>query len=146
MTFGKKIVVAFAIVLPLVLVGSGIAMAAGGIPGLTQGAKDSAAPYQVSPLSERGPGYCNYGDCPGPCDDGEFDGECPRLTAGASNFPAWGRCGGRGAAKSISSSCIGAACWQASEPTQDPGAVCASCDVAGLNEYPPNSPKYVPGT
>lgn len=134
MTGTKRLTIALAIALPLLVVGGGLAVAANGAsePVATAPAAPSLALAPVSTggvdnsacdgcAGQCGPyangvagGYLN-GDCAGA---GDCTGDCMRATNG--NRAGCGR-------------------W-ATASSAVPGG-CSSCDVVGLNKYPTNSPK-----
>ena len=154
MTGGKKLTIALAIAIPVLILGGGLALAAGDAPDLKIG--DKAAPSSaVAPVSTvtaiSAPyDYCDgdctsIGDCSGLC-DGDCDGPCaeaglvcPNTNAQCAGGGA-GNCGGTTA--QTRSGCGGSACGQLAADVEVVGPACSSCDVAGLNEYPVNSPKY----
>ncbi len=76
MISGKKLAIAFAVALPLVVLGAGIAMAADEIPGLKAGDGATAPSFSATNVAEVSSPVSVNDDCTGPCTSGT--GECDR--------------------------------------------------------------------
>ena len=158
MTKGIKFSIALAITVPLLIVGSGMALAAG--DGSPVDIRDSSttSPYAASPLSTgitaadddicpglcqgNGAGLCD-GECDGDCDgdcngacDGECDGDCLGTGSCGGQRLGSGACGngcGIAVAQPSGRAYRGSGCGQRVASQQNSVPACTSCDVAGLN-------------
>lgn len=165
-----KIAIALAVAIPLVLVGGGLLGAADQF-GCCRNSDGSALPqlnserYSVRTLVASACGDC-AGDCFVEGRECERNDRCAAqcINACTSNcieencgsncgnvFPTQRtgclvRCGTIPDDEQVSAS-DGEPTWWSNGATIDysDAGVCVSCDVAGLNEYPPNSPHYTGG-
>jgi len=145
MTAGKKLTIALAIAIPLLVVGGGLAMAASDAPDFAIGEKEAAPALAVAQLSTAVAVASACDNCTGPC-----NGEA--LCGGDCSQPGAGECGGNCAGKT--QQCVGSGncggnsngtnrgCGMRLNAAAGIGTACPSCDVVGLNEYPTYSPKY----
>ncbi len=154
MTVGKKLTIALALAIPLLILGSGLAMAAGDEPNLTIGEKYTAPAYAVAPVSTAAITAPAWGGCAGPCQNsdgklcaGNCNGECDQDCDGdcAVSGSCIGQCSGGancgGAlAQPEGRSCRGGGCGQRLGALSDSTPACTSCDVAGLNLEKPCLP------
>jgi len=146
MTAGKKLTIALAIAIPLLILGCGLALAAGGDTEVVPANVYANAAYATTPISTVTNVAYDCDDCPGLCQgNGELcDGDC----AGAANCD--GQCAGSGACPrfangkgglcggNCSSAPAGARSYRggcggrlAAQPAS--ASACPSCDVVGLN-------------
>lgn len=146
MKLGKKLTIALAIALPLLILGSGLALAAGDEPNLTTGDKYAAPAYEVAPISTasvvtscdgctgtcqgNGSGLC-AGNCNGECDQ-DCDGDCAISGSCTGECSGGANCGGA-LAQPEGRSCRGGGCGQRLGAVSDSTTACPSCDVVGLN-------------
>jgi hypothetical protein len=157
MTRTKRLTIALAIALPLLVVGGGLAVAATGAAE-SEVAAPSAPSLALAPVStgtlgdtvsDGCAGQCGScvngtarGDCTGDCSgvctdecegecaiDGECTGDCGQCVVDRA-----GDCSG---AREIARS----GCGRQAADSPSAGYGCGSCDVVGLDEYPANSPK-----
>lgn len=150
MTGGKKLTIALAVAIPLLILGSGIALAAGDEPNLTFGERSAAPAYAVAPVSTAtttapacegctGPCQGNAGLCSGNC-NGECDQDCTGVCDGdcAASGDCYGQRSGAGNCgntieQAAVRSCHGSGCGQRLAVQSDSTPACTSCDVVGLN-------------
>jgi len=139
MTVGKKLTIALALAIPLLILGSGLAMAAADEPNLTTGQNYAAPAYAVTPISTDSTVATACDGCTGPCQgngSGECDQDCDGDCAGSGS--CIGQCNGTGncgnaALQTAGCSGRGSGCAQRLGARSDSTPACGSCDVVGLN-------------
>ncbi len=150
MTTGKKLTIALVLAIPLLILGSGLAMAAGDEPNLTTGEKYTAPVYAVAPLSTATATAPAWGGCAGACQNGDGElcagncnGECDQDCDGdcAVSGSCIGQCSGGANCSGAPAGRAGRGCGQRLGALSGSTPACSSCDVVGLNEYPANSPR-----
>lgn len=148
MAHGKKIAIALAIAIPLLVLGAGLALADISPTQPAAGGQQSVVVPTLVQVASQGVALEACDGCTGPCNGGTectgvCAGECPRLSDGA----CIGGCAGGDSGQCYGSgSCAGAkvasrGCGMRGAAGNS-GSACTSCDVVGLNEYPINSPRY----
>lgn len=131
MAGGRKITIALAIVIPLLVVGSGLVLAAGDTPAII-GGNVQAPGYEVAPLSAGyGCGDCTGydcgaygGNCNGQCErdcDGDCDEDCPNS----------GLCPGSADCNAAAGLCLNAGECDDSSDCYDSGRCSGSSGCAG---------------
>ena len=117
MTVGKKLTIALAVAIPLLILGSGLAMAAGGEPNLTTGDRYAAPAYAVTPIATAATVATACDGCTGPCQgngsglcSGSGDGNCPGSGSCIGQCSGIGTCAGNcGNAALQAAGCLGRA-------------------------------------
>jgi hypothetical protein len=156
MTTGKKLTIALAIAIPLLVVGTGLAMAASEAPDLSIGKTEAAPAFALAQVATSPAVSSTCGDCTGQCDGDELcDGECTGLNSCGGSCYGSGTCTGSGTCVGFNEQCVGAGrcggatsngtsrgCGQRVNASAGTGTACPSCDVVGLDQYPTYSPKY----
>jgi len=154
MTRGVKLSIALAITVPLLIVGSSMAFAAGDGPTAEVRDSSTVSSYAAPPVStviDSGdndvcPGLCQGNGpvlCEGGC-DADCGGACDRECGGACLGPnsCDGQCLGsnvcgsgcdNAVAQPAGSARLGSGCGRRLRALQTSTAACTSCDVVGLN-------------
>jgi hypothetical protein len=167
----KRLTIALAIAIPLLVVGGGLAMAASGANESTV-ALPATPSLAVAPVSTGAiddaacdgcDGQCGRyvnggarGDCSGDC-TGAGTGECTGDCAGTCNGVCTQECDGECDSEcsgdcgqcvaECTGDCLGTSkaarggCGRSAGSSSANSGGCSSCDVVGLNEYPANSPQ-----
>jgi len=156
MTTGKKLTIALAIAIPLLVVGGGLAMAASEAPDVSIGKPEAAPAFALAQVATSAAVSATCGNCTGQCDGDELcDGDCTGLNPCGGSCYGSGTCAGNGTCAGINQQCVGAGrcggvpsngtsrgCGQRLNASAGTGTACPSCDVVGLDQYPTYSPKY----